>query len=112
MNVLFVCSVNQHRSVTAEHVFSQKYPHHNFRSAGTNHSLCEKLGTNKLREETLQWADVVLVMEQRHKNVISVHTEKKYENKIHVLDIEDVYHYKQKELVDLLIKKVDELLVL
>lgn len=110
MNVLFICSVNQYRSATAEKFFSQKYSHHNFRSAGTNHSLCEKVGTTKLREEAMQWADLIFVMEEHHKDVISAHTEKKYDNKIRILDIEDVYHYEQKELIDLLTKKVDRFL--
>lgn len=110
MKVLFVCSGNKQRSPTAEDYFCSQYPQHEFDSAGTNHKFCEKAGTQKLEEEMLQWADLVLVMEKHHKQIIMDHTGGKYIDKIKVLRIMDVYRYGQRELVEILEEKVGDML--
>lgn len=59
--VLFVCSRNRRRSLTAEKVFST-VPGWETRSAGTEDSARIKVTAGHLG-----WADVIVVMEKRHK---------------------------------------------
>ncbi len=106
MNILFVCSANKLRSKTADDYFSERFPEINFRSAGTNHKTCQKEGTTPLDEEMLQWADVVYVMENKHRTEIMKHVGSAYNKKISVLSIPDDYGYYQKELINILINKV------
>ncbi len=106
MNVLFVCSANKLRSKTADDYFSAKYPDIKFQSAGTNHKTCHKEGTTPLEEYMLEWADVVYVMENKHKNEIGKHVGSKYNKKIIVLNITDDYKYYQRELIQLLENRV------
>jgi predicted protein tyrosine phosphatase len=105
-NILFVCSANKQRSKTGEDYFSKVYPDLNFKSAGTSIKVCEKEGTTPLAEDMLVWADLIFVMEEKHKHLILKHTLNKYDNKIHILSIEDKYQYYQKELIEILIEKV------
>lgn len=106
MNVLFICSANKLRSRTADDYFSSKYPAINFYSAGTNHKTCIKEGTTLLEEWMMDWADVVYVMENKHKNEIGKHVGSKYNKKIVVLNIPDDYNYYQKELIQLFESKL------
>jgi len=103
-NFLFVCSANKQRSKTGEDYFSNIYPNFNFKSCGTNVKLCQKEGTNPINEEMLIWADIVFVMENKHRKLINENTEKKYVSKIILLSIEDKYKYYQKELIEILIE--------
>jgi len=59
--ILFVCSRNRRRSLTAERIFA-RIPGWEVRSAGTEDSA-----RIKVTEGHLGWADVVVVMEKRHK---------------------------------------------
>ncbi len=102
MNILFVCSANKLRSRTAEDYFSSKYTKFNFLSAGTNINVCNREGTTPLTEDLLEWADVVYVMENKHKNIIRKNTGSKYINKIIVLRIQDIYEYGEIKLIDIL----------
>lgn len=61
MKVLFVCSRNKRRSLTAEQVFAT-VPGWAVRSGGT-----EEAARIKVTAGALGWADVVIVMEKRHK---------------------------------------------
>jgi len=109
MNVLFVCSANKKRSKTAEDYFSQKYPNLNIQSAGTNHKICQKEGTTPLEEEMLDWADVIYLMEGKHRKEIKKHIGDKYGKKMYVLNIKDDYDYYQKELISILEEKCSKL---
>lgn len=106
--ILFVCSANKQRSKTADDYFSAKYPSLRFDSAGTNLKVCQKEGTNPMTEELAEWADVIYVMEKRHKDLINKHTSENYARKIHVLHIPDRFKYYQKELIDILENKLDD----
>ena len=99
MNLLFVCNQNQHRSKTAEEMFSSKY---NTQSAG--------LYTNKpLSARQLSWADVVIVMEEEQRSEIAKRFPKLYmQKRILSLDIPDVYNYKDPKLIKILQSKVNE----
>ncbi|MBU2951070.1 phosphotyrosine protein phosphatase [Tamlana agarivorans] len=105
-NILFVCSANKDRSKTAEDYFSKHFPDLYFDSAGTNKNTCNKLGTNYISEEQLNIADKVFVMENKHLKVIKEVFGNKYFNKITVLNINDIYKYGSKELIEILKIKI------
>ena len=97
MNVLFVCSKNQWRSPTGEQVW-RRTPGLHVQSAGTSSSARRRLTVGDIR-----WADVILVMEQKHKSRIMADFRDEVRYKaLHVLDIPDDYKYMDPELVELL----------
>ncbi|ELI6798323.1 phosphotyrosine protein phosphatase [Salmonella enterica] len=105
MNVLFICSRNQWRSPTAEQVF-RRYPGLSVRSAGTSRNAKKSVSCG-----LLQWADVICVMEQKHKDRLMAEYRRIIENKpLHVLDIPDDYRYMDPELVRQLEELVPEVL--
>ena len=105
---MFVCSANKDRSKTAEDHFSLIYPELNFESAGTNLKLCRKEGTNPITETNIERADIIYVMETKHKAYINSYTKAKFVKKITVLGIQDRYKYYQKELIELLNEKLND----
>ncbi|WP_333497310.1 low molecular weight protein tyrosine phosphatase family protein [Kluyvera sp. CHPC 1.251] len=97
MNVLFICSRNQWRSPTAEQVF-RRYPSLSVRSAGTSRNAKKSVSA-----ELLQWADVICVMEQKHKNRLAAEYGRVLAFKpLHVLDIPDDYRFMDPELIAIL----------
>ncbi len=97
MNILFVCSRNQWRSRTAEDLFKTR-GEHAVRSAGTAPSA-----RIRISEKTVDWADLILVMEKRHKQQIQQRFGSLLDEKnIRVLDIPDEYGYMDPALVDIL----------
>lgn len=104
-NVLFVCSRNQWRGPTAERVF-RRHPLMSTRSAGTSSNARRTIG-----EDNLRWADVVMVMEHKHRERIVAGFPGLVERlPVHVLDIPDDYRYMDLELVELLELIVEPLL--
>lgn len=104
-NVLFVCSRNQWRSPTAERVF-KRHPLMSTRSAGTSPNA-----RRTISEDDLRWADVVMVMENKHRDRIAAAFPRLVEHlPIHVLDIPDEYREMDPELVELLELIVEPLL--
>lgn len=94
MNILFVCSRNKWRSRTAETIFKNNQAHQ-FRSAGT-----EKDARIKINEKLITWADLIFVMEKRHKQRLTEKFDQLINNKrIVILDIEDNYQYMDEELI-------------
>lgn len=110
MKILFVCSANKDRSRTAEDYFHERHPDFEFESAGTNKKICDQLGTQALTEELLDWADEIFVMENKHREWIRSNNIRKFDKKIRVLGIEDVYTYGQKELINILSEKANTLI--
>jgi len=93
-NLLFICSKKQWRSPTAEGLF-KNHPIHNARSAGTSDKARIKVNT-----KLLTWADVVFVMERKHKQLLEQHFGEDINKKeVVVLDIEDNYQYNDPELI-------------
>jgi protein-tyrosine phosphatase len=83
--------MNQWRSPTAEAVFKNSNVH-TARSAGTSGSA-----RIKVSQALLDWADMVFVMEKRHKQIL---LEKfPLDKQIIVLDIPDDYQYMDPELI-------------
>lgn len=97
MNILFVCSRNKWRSRTAETMYSN-HGRHQFKSAGT-----EKSARIRINESQLKWADLIFVMEKKHKDRINDNFDLDLKSlNIIVLDIEDDYEYMDKELIAIL----------
>lgn len=95
MNILFICSRNQWRSPTAEAIYKQHQNIH-ARSAGTSSSARIKV-TAKL----IEWADLIFVMEKKHKQRLSETFPVEISNKeIIVLDIPDEYQFMDEELIE------------
>ncbi len=100
MNILFVCNQNENRSKTAEEIFKDKF---NTKSAGL-------FNENPLTKEQLQWADKIIVMEEHQREEIGKRFPKEYMKKmILCLDIPDMFHYNQPELINLLKNKMKKL---
>ncbi len=105
MNILFVCSRNQWRSPTAEEIFKNSQEHQ-AKSAGT-----EPSARIKITEKLINWADIIFVMEKKHKERI----EQRFaavvdEKELIVLDIPDEYQFMDEELVDLIKLSVSQYL--
>lgn len=93
-NILFICSRNQWRSPTAEQVW-RKHPQVNARSAGTSPKARKTVSASDI-----QWADVIMVMEEKHKSRLKASFSRLLSHKrIYVLDIPDIYQYMDAGLV-------------
>jgi protein-tyrosine phosphatase len=102
MNILFVCSRNKWRSATAETIY-KNHPHHQVRSAGT-----EPSARIKINAKLIIWADLIFVMEKKHKQRITERFPAEvYEKEIVTLDIPDDYQYMDEELIGEIRAKVD-----
>ena len=93
--LLFICSRNQWRSPTAESLWRRE-PGFEVRSAGTSPRARKTVSAADIR-----WADVIFVMEQKHKNRLKSEFGRLLEYKpLHVLNIPDEYQYMQPELIE------------
>lgn len=99
--VLFICSQNRLRSPTAEALFKDD-PNLIVRSAG--------LGPDAVKpvtREHLEQADIIFVMEELHRSVLT----RRYRDaivgkKVVCLDIPDMFPYMDEELIKLLEERV------
>jgi protein-tyrosine phosphatase len=100
-NILVICGQNKRRSRTAEFLYKND-DRFNIRSAGLS-----PRSDRQLKAKDLDWADLVLVMEDSHSSRIK----KDYRNldlpPIEVLHIDDEYDYLQPELIDLLKDRIE-----
>lgn len=104
-NILFVCSKNQWRSPTAEQIW-RKHPLLSVRSGGTSPNARHAVSV-----EDIRWADVILVMEEKHKSRLVAEFNRLLEGiPIHVLDIANDYKYMDVELIEQLEQSVNALL--
>lgn len=100
-HVLFICSQNRLRSPTAETIFSTR-DGIEVSSAGLNNDA-----DTPLTSETVEWADLIFVMEKTHRSKL----QKKFRanlngKRVICLDIPDEYDYMDPQLVRLLQVKV------
>jgi predicted protein tyrosine phosphatase len=103
--VLFVCSRNQWRSPTAEQVW-RNHPLLSVRSGGTSPNARRKVSA-----DDIAWADVVCVMEEKHKSRLKAEFGRQMDGcVIHVLDIPDDYQYMDPDLIEQLRLSVPVLL--
>lgn len=97
MNSLFICSRNQWRSPTAERVFAVGYGL-STRSAGTS-----KHAKHTVSLKDIAWADMIFVMEQKHKqNIKEKFAQQLQHKKVVVLNIPDDFPYMDEELIEIL----------
>ena len=91
------------RSATARRIFEHD-SRFEVKSAGT-----DKSANTVLSHELLNWADSIVVMEKNHRNFIRKHFPEIYgTKKIVCLYIPDDYDYMQKELIEILKDKVED----
>lgn len=94
-NLLFICSKNQWRSPTAELLF-KNHPVHIARSVGTNNNA-----RIRVSQKMIDWADVVFVMERKHRDIIR----ERFiisDQPLIVLDIPDDHQFGDPELIEIL----------
>ena len=95
MKVLFVCSQNHLRSLTAETIFDGQGGHR-VRSVGT-----EAGARIRVTAGHLGWADLIFVMEKCHLNRLQTKfREEIAEKRVVCLYIPDDYEYMDEELID------------
>lgn len=105
LKLLFVCSMNQWRSPTAERIYADK-PLVVARSRGTSEKAVKTV-----KSADLQWADVIFVMERKHRErLLSNFPGEMQFKEIHVLDIPDNYRYMDPELIAEIEASVDPIL--
>jgi len=95
--ILFICSRNRWRSLTAEKIFDGVNGLH-ARSAGT-----EPNARIRVTSGHISWADLIFVMEKKHlRRLQDKFPEDLAEKRIICLHIPDDYQFMQPELVDIL----------
>ncbi|WP_103108892.1 low molecular weight protein tyrosine phosphatase family protein [Brevibacillus reuszeri] len=103
MKILFICSRNKWRSLTAQKIF-HGVNNSDVRSAGT-----EENARIKVTIGHIGWADVIFVMEKKHvrrlKDKFGVNLSKK---KVICLGIPDDYEYMDGDLIEILKSRVSE----
>jgi predicted protein tyrosine phosphatase len=101
--ILFVCSRNRRRSLTTETIFKGE-PAWDVRSAGTEESARIKVTAGQLG-----WANVIVLMEKRHKERL----QQKYPEELAAkpcvcLFIADDYEFMDPALIEILREKMRE----
>lgn len=97
MNILFVCGKNLRRSPTAE-AFYRNDVRMEVRSAGVS----EK-SRHRISARDLAWADLVLVMERKHRaRILEAFPDLEPLPRIESLEIPDDYEFMDEELVTLI----------
>lgn len=93
--ILFVCSRNKWRSLTAETIFKNN-PNFEVKSAGTENSARIKINSNHIN-----WAEIIFVMEKKHRErLLEKFPNEMNDKKIVVLEIQDIYKYMDPELIE------------
>lgn len=105
MNILFICSQNKRRSLTAEKLL-EGYNGHIVRSAGT-----EKNSRVKLTPGLIGWADVIFCFEKKHlRRIKENYAEEVSGKKIITMNISDEYEFMDEELQEILLGYAEEYL--
>lgn len=103
MHLLFLCSQNKRRSLTAEKLFDG-YEGHQARSAGT-----ESNARIKVTPGLLGWADIIFCMEKKHiRRIKEKYPKIAADKKIVCLNIADDYSFMDDDLCELLKAVVPE----
>lgn len=102
--LLFVCSRNKRRSLTAETIF-RDHSVYDVKSCGTNTGARVKITAG-----LIGWADKIIFMEKRHKELASISFGDTLEKKqIYVLNIKDIYEFMDTKLIAKINQKMQEL---
>jgi predicted protein tyrosine phosphatase len=101
--LLFVCSQNKLRSLTAETMFN-KNPNFAVKSAGTEHNARQKITAGMIG-----WADMIFVMERKHRDRLKQKFNEEIRGKqVITLNIPDDFEYMQPELIEILEARLGE----
>lgn len=93
--LLFICSQNRLRSLTAEHMY-QGFSGYAVKSAGT-----EPGARVRVNEGHIGWADIIFVMEKKHgRRLKEKFAEALAGKKVVCLHIPDLYRYMEPALID------------
>ncbi len=103
MNLLFVCSKNQWRSLTSETMF-KNHAFLKVKSAGTENSA-----RIKISQKLIDWADLIFVMEKKHKARILEKFD--LQTELIILYIEDDYKFMDPELIGLINRAISPYLI-
>jgi predicted protein tyrosine phosphatase len=104
MNLLFICTYNRIRSRTAENIYKNR-PGFSVRSAGISEQAAHKLSASDL-----EWADLVIVMEARHRDYILENFSSLSLPRIETLDYKTNLTYMHPQLIEELKEEIDGLL--
>lgn len=95
MKLLFICSQNKIRSLTAEHML-RGVPGYAVKSAGT-----EPRSRIRVNEGHIGWADLIFVMEKKHRRILEENFPEALDGKrVICLNIPDKYRYMEPDLID------------
>lgn len=103
IKLLFICSRNKWRSLTAEKIFDG-YNGYEVRSAGT-----EEGARIRVTEGHIGWSDIIFVMEKKHVRRLNEKFSRAIQNKrLICLSIPDEYKFMDEELIEVLKSRVSE----
>ena len=103
IKILFLCSRNKWRSLTAEKIFNGVNGHE-VRSAGTENNARIKVTSGHIG-----WADIIFVMEKKHlRRIQEKFRDILRDKKVIILDISDDYSFMDEELIEILKFRVSE----
>jgi predicted protein tyrosine phosphatase len=103
IKLLFICSRNKWRSLTAEKIFDGLNGYE-VRSAGT-----EEGARIKVTEGHIGWSDLIFVMEKKHLRRLKDKFSNMLNSKqIICLDIPDDYKFMDEELIEILKSRISE----
>jgi predicted protein tyrosine phosphatase len=95
MHLLFLCSQNKRRSLTAEKLFNG-YESHDACSAGTENNA-------RVNPGLLGWADIIFCMEKKHvRRIKERYSDIIADKTVICLNIPDDYNYMDDDLCELL----------
>jgi predicted protein tyrosine phosphatase len=95
VKLLFICSQNKIRSLTAEHML-EGVPGYAVKSAGT-----EPRSRIRINEGHIGWADFIFVMEKKHRRILEENfPEALVGKRVICLNIPDEYRYMEPALMD------------
>jgi len=95
LKLLFICSQNRIRSLTAEHLF-QGVPGYAVKSAGT-----EPNSRIRVNAGHIGWADLIFVMEKKHRRILDENFPEALTGKrVICLHIPDIFRYMEPSLID------------
>ena len=93
--LLFICSQNRMRSLTAERMYDGS-PGFEVKSAGTGPSA-----RTPITQEHIDWADMIFVMEQEHAQILQEQFGEALHGKpVICLNIPDIYRYMEPALIE------------
>ena len=102
MKILFVCSANIDRSPTAEFIYSNRCDLE-VKSAGVS-----DYAKIPISLELIQWADIILCMEKKHRQKIkNKFSDISIDKIIDSLDVLDMYEYMDINLVNMIREKTE-----